>query len=84
MLTTIEKILEKSVYLQIMNLIKDNIILTEFQLDFIKNYSYEKALNSMLHGWLEALSRDQIVFIILLDLKLVFETVDTSKLPKYL
>jgi len=80
MLSAFEKILEKTVYLQIIEYVKETKILNDFQSGFRENFSCESALQFVLNEWREANDRGSMVGVVFLDLKRAFETVDRELL----
>lgn len=87
MLPTIEKILEKVVYNQLMDFITEHNILVEYQSGFRKSHSCESALQYLLYEWKSLLEDNYSVGAVFLDLKRAFETIDRAilinKLKKY-
>jgi len=56
------------------------IIITEHQSGFRKNHSCETAIQTVFDDWKMLVSKGDIVAVIFLDLKRVFETVDRDRL----
>ena len=87
MLPAFEKILEKSVYLQILDYIKSKNIIDNFQSGFRENFSCESALQYVINEWKEACDKGRMTGVVFLDLKRAFETIDRDlllyKLGKY-
>lgn len=80
MLPAFEKILEKVVYLQILEYVSNNRLICKYQSGFRKNHSCESALQYVINDWKEALDEGKVTAIIFLDLKRAFETIDRAKL----
>lgn len=68
MLASLEKILQKVVYLQLEQYINDNNILKIYQSCF-RGYSYATALQYTINEWKETLDENRIAIIFFMDLK---------------
>ena len=79
-LPAFEKILEKTVYLQILEFIKNKHILDNFQSGFRENFGCESALQYVINEWKEANDKERMTGVVFLDLKRAFETVDRELL----
>lgn len=80
MLVTIEKILEKIVYRQLMQFISANNILIGNQSGFRKNHSCESAIQNILYEWKDLLDENYVIGAVFLDLQRAFETIDRDTL----
>ena len=76
MLPAFEKILEKVVYLQFLDFIIKNKILSRYQSGFREGFSCESALQYVINEWKEAKDERKMTGLIFLDLKRAFETID--------
>ena len=87
MLPAFEKILEKVVYLQFLDFIIKNKILSRYQSGFREGFSCESALQYVINEWKEAKDKGKMTGVIFLDLKRAFETIDRKillgKLSRY-
>ena len=84
MLAAIEKILEKVVYVQILQFVIENNLICKFQSGFREGHSCESALQYVINEWKEACDLGKVTGIVFLDLKRAFETVDRDRLLKKL
>lgn len=74
------KILEKIVYVQLLDYVTNNDILTNYQSGFRENYSCEAALQYLLNEWMDNNDKDLVTVTVFLDFKRAFETIDRKRL----
>ena len=79
-LPAISKIMERILYKQIYQYLSDNSLLTEHQYGFRKMHSTVSALLDSTNSWYVNMDRKMFNFVVLLDLKKAFDTIDQSKL----
>lgn len=80
LLCTLDKILEKVVYLQLLSYIEQNAILSDFQSGFRTKFSCETAVQGVLEDWRQNIDKNLATVAIFLDLKRAFETVNRRRL----
>lgn len=78
MLATVEKILERVIYNQLMEYVTAGNILISNQSGFRKSHSCETALQDVLYDWRENVERNMVTGAVFLDLQRAFETVDRN------
>ncbi|XP_044745437.1 uncharacterized protein LOC123307262 [Coccinella septempunctata] len=83
-LPTIEKVLERTVYEQLLRHVESNEILMSNQSGFRKGYSCEAALQFMITKIKVEMDSDKYVVCVFLDLKRAFETIDRRILMRKL
>ena len=74
------KILERAVFLQIIDYVESNSLLHPFHHGFRAMHNTSTALIEMMDVWLEALDNENITAVIMLDLSAAFDVVDYSLL----
>jgi len=79
-----EKILEMVVQKQLMEYLESNELITVCQSGFRSGHSCETALQWVLTDWKNAIGKRQMIGVVFLDLKRVFEVVDRRVLIKKL
>lgn len=84
MLPTVEKILEKVVYIQLKNFITENNLLSSYQSGFREKYNCETALQFVINQWKKGRDQGRIISVVFMDLKRAFETIDREILVKKL
>lgn len=84
MLPTVEKILEKVVYVQLERYFEENSLIVKEQSGFRKKHTCETALNWTIVDWKESVECKKIVCSLFLDFKRAFETIDRNILVKKL
>jgi hypothetical protein len=72
----ISKLIEKTATNQLRQYFDDNNLLDEYQSAYCKNKSTETALLSVRSDILDAVDRQKIVFLVMLDLSAAFDTID--------
>ena len=75
-LCIVSKILERAVYVQLQEYLKDNKLLYEFQSGFRKAYSTDTCLINLMDHIRMLISKGEYVGMVLLDLQKAFDTVD--------
>lgn len=87
MLPFCEKLLELTVYDQMLEYIKDNNLLCTYQSGFRDKHSCETALQCVISDWKDDINERRGICAVFLDLKRAFETIDRHililKLKKY-
>ena len=78
LLAIFSKILEKAVFLQVINYMENNNLLHPSHHGFRKNHNTTTALLEMCDNWLEAFDENKITATVMLDLSAAFDVVDTS------
>jgi hypothetical protein len=71
-----EKVLELVVKEQLEKYLEKNNIITDYQSGFRKRHSCKTALQIVIDTWKTEISRGNVVGVIFMDLKRVFETID--------
>jgi hypothetical protein len=84
LLSTINKILEKFVHMQLMRFLNKHKILFEYQFGFREKYSTTLAITEIIENLLDELEKGNLVAGIYLDLSKAFDTVDHDILLKKL
>lgn len=84
MLASLDKIMEKIVYTQLIDFVTTNNILTQYQSGFREGHSCESAFQFIINDWKDSLDNNDMVVIGFLDLKRAFETVDRARLLRKL
>ena len=74
------KILERAVFLQIIDYLESNSLLHPYHHGFRAMHNTSTALIEMMDVWLEALDNENITAVIMLDLSAAFDVVDYSLL----
>ena len=80
LLSTVSKILERAVYLQIMDYMETNRYFHPNHHGFRSNHSTTTALLQMYDNWMEALERKELAGLALIDMSAAFDCVDTELL----
>ena len=75
-LCIVSKILERAIYVQVQDYLKDNKLLYEFQSGFRKSYSTDTCLINLMDHIRTLTSKGNYVGMVLLDLQKAFDTVD--------
>ena len=76
LLSIFSKILERAVFLQIMDYMENNNLLHPSHHGFRRHHSTATALLEMYNGWLEAFDQDKLTAVVMLDLSAAFDVVD--------
>lgn len=84
MLSTVEKVLERVVYGQLIQFLEGNNLLSSVQSGFRERHSCETALQCVLDDWKRKKDNKLITGAVFLDLQRAFETVDRSLLVRKL
>lgn len=80
LLCTIDKILEKVVYVQLVEYVAQNNILSDFQSGFRAKFSCETAIQGVLEDWRQNIDINMVIGAIFLDLRRAFETINRKRL----
>merc|ERR1739840_50068 len=75
-LCIVSKIIERAIYVQVQDYLKDNKLLYEFQSGFRKSYSTDTCLINLMDHIRTLTSKGNYVGMVLLDLQKAFDTVD--------
>ena len=78
LLAVFSKILEKAVFLQVMDYMEKNNLLHPSHHGFRSKHNTGTALLEMYDGWVDAFDEDKLTAVIMLDLSAAFDVVDTS------
>lgn len=78
MLIAVDKILEKCVYLQLLEFIEKNDIFSERQSGFRKNHSCETAIQGVIDEWKLGVGSGSAVLAVFVDFQRAFETIDRN------
>ena len=78
------KILERVVYIQLINYLEENNLLHHSHHGFRKHHSTTSALIEMYSSWVEAYEKDKVTAVVLLDMSAAFDLVDKSILTEKL
>ena len=78
LLAVCSKILEKAVFLQVMDYMENNNLLHPSHHGFRSNHSTSTALLEMYDVWADSFDEDKLTAVIMLDLSAAFDVVDTS------
>ena len=84
LLSPVSKIIEKAIYVQIEQHLKENNILYEFQSGFRKSYSTDTCLINLIDHLRMIISQGNYAGMVMLDLQKAFDTVDHDILCKKL
>lgn len=79
-LATIEKVIEKIVYRQLLDFVERNGLITKFQSGFRAHHSCETAVQCVVDEWKNWADSNYMVIAVFLDLQRAFETVDRKML----
>ena len=78
LLSIFSKILERAVFLQVMEYMEQNQLLHPSHHGFRAKHSTATALLEMYNGWVEAFDEDKLTAVVMLDLSAAFDVVDTD------
>ena len=78
LLTVTSKVLERAVYLQLIEYLEMNNLLHHSHHGFRRNHSTTTALLEMYSNWVEAYEENKITAVVLLDMSAAFDLVDKS------
>lgn len=84
MISTMSKIIEKTVYMKIIAYLESNNMITMFQSGFRSKHNCETALQYVINEWKTGIENNLITLSVFLDLQRAFETVDRTRLLKKL
>jgi hypothetical protein len=76
LLSIFSKILERAVFLQVMEYMEQNQLLHPSHHGFRAKHSTATALLEMYNGWVEAFDEDKLTAVVMLDLSAAFDVVD--------
>ena len=76
LLSIFSKVLERAVFLQIIDYMENNELLHPSHHGFRRHHSTATALLEMYNVWLEAFDQDKITAVVMLDLSAAFDVVD--------
>ena len=84
LLSIFSKVLERAVFLQIIDYMENNELLHPSHHGFRRHHSTATALLEMYNVWLEAFDQDKLTAVVMLDLSAAFDVVDPEILLKKL